>query len=117
MKIYQTEKLQKAIYAYKEAIDIKNRTYWGDDYSSNVFAISGYDAKHQWRRLAKIHKRIKGKTFTLKCEEYLIDSCLYVFRFSKNGETLIPYRVSMHPKTIANYEKGHRLYGVCEWEA
>lgn len=47
----------------------------------------------------------------LKINDRLLKECDYIFRFNKKGTHLCALRVSMHPKTIANLEKGSKRFG------
>ena len=100
MNIKRTHKeheLFKYVYSSNEIHTHSGEIYWGK--ARSFPAISGSQAM----QLANAaHVTINGK---------LIDDCLYIFRQAKKGG-LVPYRVSMHPKTRANIEKGSRRYGA-----
>ena len=59
---------------------------------------------------------IEAKNFAeknnLKINGELINECFYIFRFNRSGNALIPFRVSMHPKTYENLKKGSKTYGM-----
>ena len=74
---------------------------WGGEIPNK--AIRG-DIAYQKSRNSKGKYKIAGG-------EKLLKECYYIFRYSKDGTKLIPLRVSMHPKTQSNIEKGSIRYG------
>lgn len=95
---YRVKKFfQLYVYSKDEYDKHSNENFWGEP--RRFAAVSGYEAK-QLTNAA--HLKIGG--------ENLIDECLYIFRQSKSGH-LVPKRVSMHPKTMANVYKGSQNYG------
>lgn len=71
--------------------------YWGDDIDH--LSVEGSYAE----KLAK-----KGG---IEIVGKLLPDVYYIFRLNKKGTKLIPLRVSMHPKTSYNIEKGSKKYG------
>lgn len=63
--------------------------------------IDGGDAERQAKYKFKKYK-IEGK---------LLKGVNYIFRWSYDHKVLVPYRVSMHPKTAANLQRGSERYG------
>ncbi len=91
--------LQKAIVSFETFDRVKGLSTWGMDIPKNITPIWGDEAE----RAAKLaHIRLGGP---------LLAECQYIFRWSFDHKILIPGRVSMHPKTMHNIERGYRKYG------
>ena len=102
MKIIRTRHLEKAIVPFElwEKIlgyDLKPE----DALPKEIYAIDGEMARTEMKKLG----------VDCKCKEHLSESCLYVFRKTLNTDRIVPYRVTMHPKTAANYYRGSKNYG------
>lgn len=97
-KAIETNYISEAIYPYEEFISISNRAYWGEDLD-NIKAIDGAVAMVQ---ATKDNVPITGT---------LQEGVLYIFRWTQKHDKLVPYHVSMKPKTAANIEKGSNRYG------
>lgn len=93
--------LSSAIYNYETARKIFDKTTWGDDVElpGEPVCIDGAIAEAQ---AAKDHVEIAGK---------LQAGVGYIFRWNKTQTRLIPYHVTMLPKTAANIAKGSNRYG------
>lgn len=97
-KAIETKYLSEAVYPYEKFIAISDRAYWGEDLD-DVKAIDGLIAMTQ---ASKDNVQITG---------ILQEGVLYIFRWTQKGDKLVPYHVSMKPKTAANIENGSNRYG------
>ena len=91
--------IENFIYTYEEWSEMLNNTYWGD--KINHPSIEGTEA---YRIATNEGIKIEGG-------EKLLSNVQYVFRWNLKRTKLIPLRVSMHPKTMANIAKGSNKYG------
>lgn len=95
----ETKEIKNAIYPYEKYIKISGLNYWGDDPQEDYFAIYGDDAV---KSAAENGLIIKGE---------LNPYTMYIFRWTRNSDGLVPAHVSMKPKTAANIMKGSARYG------
>lgn len=98
-----TRQLAKSTYEYEEFNHLKDGAVWGETLSCNV--ITGKDAKANFKKYKKYNKK-----YILINENDLNDNTLYIFRWDKSHTKLIAGRVSMSPKTMANYDKGNQRF-------
>ena len=96
MKIIRTEKFSDAVYDYEifkmlEHCDIAPET----NLPKEIRVIYPGDMTEEERAMVNTP---------------LISECGYMFRKTLSGR-YIALRMTMHPKTIANYKKGSRKYG------
>lgn len=97
MQMKLTRNLKKAIVNFEtfQSLDWMSTA----ERPKEILVITGDDARHQMSFLG-----VKTSN--------LIDDCLYVFRYSRDEKKLVPKRMSMHPKTYANYSKGWKRFGA-----
>lgn len=94
-----TTKIQNAIYPFEQARAIADRSYWGEDLQA--VCIDGSLAE----------KQAEEQNIVIAGNGKLQEGVGYIFHYNKAGNKLIPYHVTMLPKTAANIEKGSRRYG------
>ena len=99
-KAIETTILNNAIYPFDKFVEISNKAYWGEDLD-DVKAIDG----------ALAQKIAAKDNVIIATNGNLLEGVLYVFRWTKATDKLVPLRVSMHPKTIANITNGSNRYG------
>ena len=97
MKWKKIKDLKRAIYPFEGYQKNLENAHWGEP--RNFASCTGEQAI---RGAKDLGITISGK---------LIPDARYIFRYSKNGDKLIPGRVSMHPKTMENLKKGSNKYG------
>ena len=94
-----TEKIMDAVYPYEQARRIFDKIYWGDS-PEDFNAIAGDIAAEQ---AEEMNISISGK---------LNADTMYIFRWNAAKTRLVPYHVSMKPKTLANITKGSMRFGT-----
>ena len=104
MKTRYTNTLMETVYSYQKAENLFFRRCWDLDESwetkDNNIAI--IDGKLAMELAEKAHLKITGK---------LQEGVGYIFRFTRNGDKLVAYHMTMLPKTSANIEQGSNRYG------
>ena len=101
MEIKRTKNIYEAIYGFEKANNIYEKQYWGgDDDNNTINAIYGDDAEN-------MAKEEKIKIGTTKLNE----NTMYIFHWNLKKTILVPFHVSMKPKTTANIINGSKNYG------
>lgn len=99
-----TRKLVKATYDYETFNRLKDGAIWGETLTCHV--MNGKAAREYFNKKYKPY----NKNYKLMHGKTLLEECLYIFRWDRTHTKLIPARVSMHPKTIANYDRGSQRF-------
>ena len=97
-KPMETIHIAEAVYPFEIFTEISDKAYWGEDLDY-IKAIDGAVAEAD---AIRENVKITGP---------LTEGVMYIFRWTLKHDKLVPYHVTMKPKTAANIEKGSAKYG------
>lgn len=106
-KRIETTNILEAIYPFNEYNEILEKNYWGETpekfKKEGIVAIYGDIAE----------KSAKEKNILIKIEKgtHLNKEMMYIFRWTKARDGLMPAHVTMRPETTENIVKGSSRYG------
>lgn len=108
-KINQTFNINEATYSYEDFLAVNNGKTFCDDLNGKAFpnnTVTGILGATVLYQISTGDINIGD----LCCTEY-VEDCFYIFRKTQSGR-LLPLRISIHPKTVANLNKMSRKFGT-----